>query len=369
MALPEVSVLLVEDDPVFRKLVADFLLSRGAIITEACDGLDGIDKFRQADFDVILADLSMPNLGGLDMLKQMLKIRPGTPSIVISGNNVMADVVEALRIGANDYLVKPVSDLLAIELAIHQCMKQQMSPPLATDLDRLSNQELEANLAQLVQDPLAGGQIQSQLFPADAVQLSGNVRFAYSLFKPQEVSSYYIDSALIGSRYAMIYMAHFNPEDSRSAFASILLRSFINQKLKSFRSGSSNMVTEPYNLLCYLNGRLVKSGLDLTVDMIYLVLDLEHRTVAVAQAGQGLRCYVRNEEGLMPLAMHDALQLGILGWGKPSCQSRNLGSAESMCIVSHNANLKQQLLNDHFLGLTEDPRTPSGGFIQLSLSE
>ncbi|MGI2259738.1 response regulator [Shewanella sp. GXUN23E] len=368
MALPDVSVLLVEDDPVFRKLVAEFLLSRGANITEACDGLDGIDKFRQGDFDVVLADLSMPNLGGLDMLKEMSKIRPGTPSIVISGNNVMADVVEALRIGANDYLVKPVFDLLAIEQAIHQCMKQQIPAPLATDLDRLSHQELEANLAQLVQDPFAGGQIQSQLFPAESVQLLGSVKFAYSLFKTQEVSSYYIDSALVGSRHAMMYMAHFNPEDSRSAFASVLLRSFINQKLKAFRSGTSDMVTEPYNLLCYLNERLVKSGLDLTVDMIYLVLDIEHRRVAVAQAGQGLRCYVRNVEGLMPLAMHEALQLGILGWGKPSYQFRNLETAESMCIISHDTNLKPQLLKDQFVGLVEDPLATPGGFIQLSLN-
>ncbi|MCL1036527.1 response regulator [Shewanella submarina] len=367
MALPDVSVLLVEDDPVFRKLVADFLHSRGAAITEACDGQDGIDKFQRADYDVVLADLSMPNLGGLDMLKEMSRLKPGTPSIVISGNNVMADVVEALRIGANDYLVKPVMDLLAIEQAIHQCLQHRMAQPLTADLEMLSHQELEDNLELLSQNAQAAGQIQTQLFP-EPVQKSALAEVSYTLFKQSEVSAYFVDSAMIGKRHMMIYMAHFNPEDNRSAFASVLLRSFINQKLKAHRNGANSVVLEPYNLLCYLNDRLVKSGLDLTVDMIYLVVDTEQHRVAIAQAGQGLRCYIRNSEGIMPLAMHDSLQLGILGWGKPSSQFRSLEIGESLCIVSHAAEHKERLLGNRFTGLTYDSGVSGGGYIQLSLN-
>lgn len=367
MALPDVNVLLVEDDPVFRKLVADFLQSRGALIIEACDGRDGIDKFQEHNFDIVLADLSMPNLGGLDMLKEMSRIDPGTPSIVISGNNVMADVVEALRIGANDYLVKPVADLLAIEQAIHQCLQQKTSQDLAADLEILSHQELEENLDLLAHNAQAAGHIQYQLFPQPKQQLDG-AEVCYTLYKQSEVSPYFVDSAKIGKRHVMMYMVHFNPQDNRSAFASVLLRSFINQKLKSYRNGANEVIIEPYNLLCYLNERLVKSGLELTLDMIYLVADLEHHRVAVAQAGQGLRCYVRNSDGLLPLAMHDSLQLGILGWGKPSSQFRNLEMGESLCITSLAGEHKQKLLEDVFTGLTFDARIPCGGFIQLELS-
>ena len=368
MALPDVSVLLVEDDPVFRKLVADFLLSRGAEITEACDGQDGIDKFQLADYDVVLADLSMPNLGGLDMLKEMSRLKPGTPSIVISGNNVMADVVEALRIGANDYLVKPVVDLLAIEQAIHQCLQHRIPQPLTADLEMISHQELENNLELLSQNAQAAGHIQYQLFP-EAIQQTELARVSYTLFKQTDVSAYFVDSAMIGQRHMMMYMAHFNPEDNRSAFASVLLRSFINQRLKAHRNHANSVVLEPYNLLCYLNERLVKSGLDLTVDMIYLVVDVEQHRVAVAQAGQGLRCYVRNADGLMPLAMHDALQLGILGWGKPSSQFRSLEMGESLCIVSHVAEHKERLLDNRFTGLTYDSSVAGGGYVQLSLND
>lgn len=136
MALNDVSILWVEDDPVFRQIVATFLSGRGAQVVQAGDGEQGLIHFKQQRFDIILADLSMPKLGGLDMLKEMSKLEPLVPSIVISGNNVMADVVEALRIGACDYLVKPVADLFIIEQAIQQGLQRhQLDDISQTDLD------------------------------------------------------------------------------------------------------------------------------------------------------------------------------------------------------------------------------------------
>ena len=84
MALNGVSILWVEDDPVFRQIVATFLNGRGAQVVQAGDGEQGLIHFKQQRFDIILADLSMPKLGGLDMLKEMSRLEPLVPSIAVS---------------------------------------------------------------------------------------------------------------------------------------------------------------------------------------------------------------------------------------------------------------------------------------------
>ncbi|MCG9697122.1 response regulator [Shewanella sp. Isolate11] len=366
MALENLVILLVEDDPVFRSLVAAFLASRGAVVVEAFDGQQALERFEQQEFDIVLADLSMPILGGLDMLKQMIKRKPNTVSIVISGNQVMADVVEALRVGANDYLVKPVNDLCLIENAIRQCLggSHQQDVQL-DDLDELSYQELEEHLNLLEQNAEAAKSVQQQLFPPSEIDYP-KAKIDYSLFKHDDVSAYFIDSTNVSDQYLIMYMAHFHPQDNRAAFASVLLKSFVNQKLKLFRNGSSDTVIEPFNMLSYLNERMTKSGLDIYVDIIYSVVELSHYRASIAQAGKGLRCYIRNEEGLLPLALPDSLQLGILEWGQPSTQFRDLMMGESLCIVSSVSEHREMLLDDRFLGLTYDTETAPGGYVQMS---
>jgi CheY-like chemotaxis protein len=367
MALNDTSVLMVEDDPVFRNLVAAFLRRQGAIVTEAQDGLEGLAAFRQYSFDVVLADLGMPNMGGLEMLKEMARINPQVPAIVISGNNVMADVIEALRVGASDYLVKPVPDLFIIEQAIKQCLVgPHRKDAFTQELDEISYQELNENIALLEKNSDAAESIQQQLFPqSDIVYPKAKINF--SLFKKEGVSAYFIDSAMAGENHLIMYMAHFYPQDNRAAFASVLLRSFVNHKLKNYRNGLSTSVIEPFSMLGYLNERMLKSGLDIYVDIIYVAIELTHYRVAIAQAGHGLRCYLKNSEGLSPLALPYALQLGVLDWGQPSSQFRTLMDGEQLCIATSEPAHQAMLLENQYHGLIYAPQLPCGGYVSLGI--
>ncbi|MDO6612514.1 response regulator [Shewanella sp. 1_MG-2023] len=378
MALTDVSVLLVEDDSVFRQLLADFLIQQGAVVFEACDGDEGVSEFQSHTVDVVIADLSMPRLGGLGMLKQILKINPAIPSIVISGNNVMADVVEALRYGASDYLVKPVSDLKIIEQAIEQAISPANTDLGAIDFSDshavinsaasmsqdLSYQELADNFTLLEHNAEAAKSVQQQLFPASNVSYP-TAQIHYSLCKNSDVSAYFIDSTMVGDNHLIMYMAHFHPEDNRAAFGCVLLRSFVNQKLKLFRNGLSTTLVEPFSMLSYLNDRMVNSGLNLYVDIVYVAVELTHYRAAIGQAGGGLRCYLRNGTGLAPLAISESLQLGTVEWNKPSMQFRTLMPNEKICIASNISHHRNRLMNNQFDGLFYDEELPAGGFIEL----
>ncbi|WP_144209888.1 response regulator [Shewanella donghaensis] len=383
MALTNVTVLLVEDDAVFRQLLADFLSQQGAVVFQANDGEEGVAVFSQhlVDIDIVIADLSMPRLGGLGMLKQIVKLNPAVPSIVISGNNVMADVVEALRYGASDYLVKPVADLSIIELAIEQAIAPQQNQFDVIDFndshavinsaanmsEDLSYQELIDNFSLLEHSAEAAKSVQQQLFPASDIRYP-QASIHYSLCKNSDVSAYFIDSTMVGDKHLIMYMAHFHPEDNRAAFGCVLLRSFVNQKLKEYRNSISNTLIEPFNMLSYLNERMANSGLSLNVDMVYVCVELEQYRVAIGQAGSGLRCYLRNSKGLAPIAISESLPLGTVEWNKPSMQFRSLLPEETICIASNDAKQRQRLLNDQFDGLFYNVDLSAGGFMELELT-
>ncbi|GGQ21876.1 response regulator [Shewanella litoralis] len=371
MALTDVDILFVEDDPIFRQVVADFLQGQGARVHQACDGPQGVTAFSQTLFDIVIADLGLPSLGGLPMLKQMQAINPAVPFIVISGNDIMSDVVEALRTGASDYLTKPIADLFIIEHAIIQAMLTASTPMNASgqshlhEMNELSYLELTENLQQLEQNAQAAKSVQQQLFPASHIDYPHAV-IDYSLFKNNDVSAYFIDSTMVGEHHLVMYMAHFHPEDNSAAFGCVLLRSFVNQKLKLFRNGLSTTLIEPANMLAYLNKRMVNSGLHILTDIIYVCVDLQQYTVTVGQAGNGLRCYLRHGNDLMPLVLPSALQLGDANWYQAGIQRRTLLIDEKLCIGTYHQQHKQQLLDNRFTGLIYQSDINAGGFMQLS---
>ncbi|NKF50112.1 response regulator [Shewanella sp. WXL01] len=370
MALTDIAVLLVEDDPVFRQLVADFLSSQGASVKQASNGEQGVQLFTQEHYDIVIADLSMPIVDGLEMLRQMVDIDPAIPSIVISGNDAMSDVVEALRIGASDYLVKPVADLFIIEQAVEQALLTGSKPveqaiaPHSTELIELSYQELNDNLLLLEQSAEAAKSVQQQLFPSSSVEYP-NALINYTLYKNSDVSAFFIDSTMVGDEHLVLYMAHFMPEDNSAAFGCVLLRSFVNQQLKLFRNDQSEVLIQPCKMLEYLNERLASSGLHILMDIIYVSLDLSEYRVAIAQSGKGLRGYLRNPTGLAPLAISETDPIGFPTWKAPKVLSRHLALGEQLCIATYLPEHKQALLENRFEGLVFDANTKAGGFIQL----
>ncbi|MCL1123869.1 response regulator [Shewanella surugensis] len=367
MTLKNLSILFVEDDPVFRHLVTSFLEARGAQVFEAKDGEAGLSYLEQYRFDMIIADLSMPNLGGLEMLKRISKGYPKVPSIVMSGSPVMSDVLDALRHGASDYLVKPISDLYLIENAIHECLNTDVEVSFQLDnAEDLSYLELQQHLHLLEQDKQAAKSVQQQLLPPSPVRYQHGL-IEYSLFNNSPLSAHFIDTAMVDDKHIMIYMAQFHPQDNRVAFASVLLKSFVNFKLKRFRNQLSDTLIKPQDMLVYLNERMSQSGLDIYVDMAYIIVTLADRRASIAQAGSALRCYLRNDEGLTPIALPETLQLGVLNWGQPSVHERFLQGNERLCIATHAPEHRERLLNDEFHGLMFDDTILQGGYIQLGL--
>ena len=109
------TILVIEDDSAIRRGVVDALSFSGYTVMEAGEGLKGMELAQQATFDLLLLDLVLPNHSGFEILRALRDHRPGTPVIILSARGEEADRVKGLKLGADDYVVKPFSvrELLA----------------------------------------------------------------------------------------------------------------------------------------------------------------------------------------------------------------------------------------------------------------
>jgi two-component system chemotaxis response regulator CheY len=109
------SVLVVDDSATFRQLLCMSLARVGGItqadITEAADGEEALGKLAVADFDMVLTDIRMPRMDGLELVRRVRGDlnRRDLPIIIISTKGAEEDVQEGMRIGASGYLSKPIS--------------------------------------------------------------------------------------------------------------------------------------------------------------------------------------------------------------------------------------------------------------------
>ncbi len=101
------SVLVVDDDRLMRSFLSTVLREEGHLVDEAGNGKEGLAKFLATDFDLVITDLRMPGLSGLDLLGEGKKAKPAAKWIVVTAFGSIGNAVEAIKAGASDYLTKP----------------------------------------------------------------------------------------------------------------------------------------------------------------------------------------------------------------------------------------------------------------------
>lgn len=117
-------ILCVDDEQMIRETIADYLEDSGYNCITADNGGEGLRLFFDQSPDVVLVDLHMPDIGGIDILKEINENNSEVPVIVISGAGKMEYVIEALRFGAWDYLMKPLKDMGILEHAIEKGLER-----------------------------------------------------------------------------------------------------------------------------------------------------------------------------------------------------------------------------------------------------
>lgn len=102
-------ILIIEDEAAIRRVLAKILSEENDSyqVEDAQDGLQGLDKIKNNDYDLVLCDIKMPKMDGVEVLEAVKKIKPEIPMVMISGHGDMETAIQTMRLGAFDYISKP----------------------------------------------------------------------------------------------------------------------------------------------------------------------------------------------------------------------------------------------------------------------
>ncbi len=114
-------ILIIDDEKAIRKTLTEILSFEGYKIEEAADGEEGLKKFREKTYDLVLCDIKMPKLDGIEFLQKAGEVNPDVPVIMISGHGNIETAVEAVKKGAYDFISKP-PDLNRLLITIRNAM-------------------------------------------------------------------------------------------------------------------------------------------------------------------------------------------------------------------------------------------------------
>lgn len=118
------SILIIDDEKSIRKTLTEILSFEGYKIDEAADGDEGLKRFSEKNYDLVLCDIKMPKLDGIEFLERAKMIHPDVPIIMISGHGNIETAVEAVKKGAFDYISKP-PDLNRLLITLRNAIDKQ----------------------------------------------------------------------------------------------------------------------------------------------------------------------------------------------------------------------------------------------------
>ena len=124
--MKKIKILYTEDDETLAFLTKDNLEQNNYEVIHCCDGKLGLDTFKADDFDICILDIMMPKMDGFELATEIRKKNTDIPIIFLSAKTLKEDRIKGLRLGADDYLVKPFSIeelLLKIEIFLKRSQK------------------------------------------------------------------------------------------------------------------------------------------------------------------------------------------------------------------------------------------------------
>ncbi|CAI3798476.1 Regulator of RpoS [Pseudomonas sp. MM221] len=280
------TLLIIDDDDVVRASLAAYLEDSGFSVLQAGNGQQGLQVFEEHQPDLVICDLRMPQMGGLELIRQVSERAPQLPVIVVSGAGVMSDAVEALRLGAADYLIKPLEDLAVLEHSVRRALDRSrlvLENQRYRDKLETANRELEASLHLLQEDQTAGRQVQMNMLPENP-WVAGEFAFEHQIIPSLYLSGDFVDYFRVDERRIAFYLADVSGHGASSAFVTVLLK-FMTTRLMFELKRSKMREFKPSEVLSHINRGLINSKLGKHVTMVGGVIDEESGLLTYAVGG------------------------------------------------------------------------------------
>ncbi len=175
------NILVIEDDQKMRNGLVEILKDERYDVESAENGQAGLEKVRMKDFDAVLTDLIMPAMGGMEVLREVKRLKPKTSVIIITAFGTIENAVEAIKAGASDYITKPFK-IDEVQTKIRKVLAETefetYSQLLDSDVIKAISNPIRKNTVKLLdkEGKLKFTEIKNMLKIDDATKLSFHLR-------------------------------------------------------------------------------------------------------------------------------------------------------------------------------------------------
>ena len=287
MVAGQYSLLVIDEDDQIREDIVNYLLAEGYTVYQAADAVEGLALYNAHRPDVLLCDLKAPYKHQKNLLSPLSELVHHTPVIVLSSTHEMHDIVEALRFGASDYLLKPITDIdmlghaVSRSLGFYKLVRENEA--YRQQLEQ-ANLELKNSLALLEHDQKAGRQVQFKMLPKSPLQI-GDYHFSHRIFASLYLSGDFIEYFTVGDDYTVFFIADVSGHGASSAFVTVLLKNLFARKRSDFMHKGDESILKPLAMLALANDMVFDTGVGKHLTMCIGVLQLTSGELRYSNAG------------------------------------------------------------------------------------
>jgi sigma-B regulation protein RsbU (phosphoserine phosphatase) len=282
-------VLLAEDDDTIRTLLRRFPESKGVAVIEADNGSKALAALDEQSIDLVVLDIGLPDLSGLDVLQGIRRQHPATalPVIMASAHGRSTDVVEALRLGANDYLVKPFNFAAALaRVQTHLLLKRSVDRIVCLEqrLEQRNAELAEAN-RRMSDDLEAAAVVQRALLPREPLNVPG-ARFAWHFCPCDELAGDLLNVTVLDDRHVGLCVLDVVGHGVKAALMAVMISRVLGQFLSPRRRAKGRRRLSPARVAAELSRAFPwDERTEQFCTLLYGVLDLETGQFDFVSAG------------------------------------------------------------------------------------
>jgi len=282
-------ILTIDDDDIVRDVIKGLLEILGYDVIGAENGRAGIEKCRKEHPDLVLTDLRMPGIDGLEVLATVTREFPEMPIIVVTGMGGVGDAIEAVKLGAWDYITKPVEDISIIRHSVRKALERgRLIKENRQHRERLEaiNLQLTESLRKLEEDEAAARKMQFHLLP-DNNQVRYQYRFNWALYPSLYLSGDFVDYFSLDPDHFGFFMADVSGHGVSSALMTVLLRSHMHRYVEKYiKDRNKTDILNPDVTLRNLNRVLISEDLEKYLTMFYGIISAGDNTLVYCNGGQ-----------------------------------------------------------------------------------
>lgn len=296
-------ILIVEDERVFRSVLVAYLQSLGADTIEATNGLQALGLLEESRPDLILCDLAMPEMGGIEFVEHLRLTGVKIPVLIVSGTDKMADIAKVLRLGVQDVLLKPLKNLDILREAVFTCLYPNVFTSLA-----LEEIDLFQDWEALSKNPDEAVRLLKQLQPP-VQQSIANRRVNYRQLTTTEHPGLVLDIAALSGCDLAFYCLDVTRAGDNGVLAALLLRALFNGLLQDHLANQQHRLPQMSTLLKQVNQLLRQGKLAGQFPLLVGYYHTEYKNLLLVSAGLHANLNTGNNQ----IQLSNGVPLGMLG--------------------------------------------------------